>query len=142
MSDSIIEDSIFRFFAKALDKDTCIQAEQTGHVPEQWQMAVDTGFSNLLSPEDHGGAGIAWADAFALFWGIGYYRVPLPLADTVIVNYILNTAGFDAGTTQPLAVVDEVAAAKLVLRHSADGVALSGSAAYVPWARSAEKVLV
>jgi acyl-CoA dehydrogenase len=142
MSDSIIEDSIFRFFAKALDKGTCIEAEQTGRLPAQWQMAVDNGFTNLLSDEEHGGAGIGWSDAFPLFWGIGYYRVPLPLAETVIANFILSAAGFEAGTTEPLTIVDEVNAARLECRDSSEGVTLKGSATQVHWGRAASKVLV
>jgi acyl-CoA dehydrogenase len=142
MSDSIIEDSIFRFFSKALDKTTCIEAERTGRLPAQWQLAVDNGFSNLLCSEEHGGAGIGWSDAFALFWGIGYYRVPLPLAETVIANHVLSIAGIDAGTDLPLAIVDEAVAAKLLARDTAGAVVLSGSAARVHWARAARKALV
>ncbi|WP_309969415.1 acyl-CoA dehydrogenase [Variovorax guangxiensis] len=103
---------------------------------------MDNGFTNLLSPEEHGGAGIGWSDAFPLFWGIGYYRVPLPIAETVIANFILNSAGIDAGTTEPIAFADEVAAAKLVVRDSPEGVVLKGAVARVHWARAAEKVLV
>jgi acyl-CoA dehydrogenase len=142
MSDSIIEDGIVRFFAKALDKQTCIEAERTGLLPAQWEQAVDYGFANLLSPEAYGGAAIGWSDALPLFWGSGYYRVPLPIAETVIANFILNTAGVETDTTQPIALVDEISAARLSLRETAQGVALKGSVAGVHWGRAANRLLM
>jgi acyl-CoA dehydrogenase len=142
MSDSIIEDSIFRFFAKALDKETCIAAEKSGALPPQWALAVENGFTNLLAAEEHGGAGIGWDDAFPLFWGVGYYRVPLPIAETVLASYILSTAGFEAGTTQPLAIADEVASARLHVTSNNGRVSVRGTVDRVHWARAAEKLLM
>jgi acyl-CoA dehydrogenase len=142
MSDSIIEDSIFRFFAKAIDKQTCIDAERTGLLPAQWQLAVDNGFTALLAAEEHGGSGIDWSEAFPMFWGIGYYRVPMPLAETVIANYVLSMAGVNADTTQPLAIVDEVASSRLAFRDTDAGLLVNGSAVHVHWARAADKLLI
>lgn len=142
MSDSIIEDSIFRFFAKALDKQDCIAAEQSGALPPQWRQAVENGFTNLLSPEEHGGAGIAWAEAFPLFWGLGYYRVPLPIADTVVAHFVLNTAGHAVPSDQPVALADEIATSRLTIRDQAGGVAVTGSVPRVHWARAADWILL
>lgn len=142
MSDSIIEDSIVRFFSKAFDRETAVQAEATGQLPPQWQQAVDSGLHNLLSPESLGGAGLAWTDAFALFWGLGYYRIPLPLAETVIANHVLHAAGQDVTSERPIALLDEVGAARLQLHDAGGRVVAQGSATGVHWARAAGTLLV
>lgn len=142
MTDSIIEDSIVRFFAKALDREDCVIAENTGSLPSQWAMAVENGFTNLLSPEDHGGAGIDWADAFPLFWGLGYYRVPLPIAETVIANFVVATSGRQLETEAPIALADEIAAARMIVGADGVGVTLQGALSRMSWARAAEKILV
>lgn len=142
MSDSIIEDSIVRFFSKALDREDCVAAEASGLLPAQWSMAVENGFTNLLSPEEHGGSGISWAEAFPLFWGLGYYRVPLPIAETVISNFVLNAAGHSVDTPRPVALADEVAAGRLSVGAADGGVTLNGSLPRVSWARAADQILV
>lgn len=142
MSDSIIEDSIFRFFAKAFDKDHTLAAEQTGSLPTQWDMAVENGFTSLLCSEERGGAGMGWADAFPLFWGLGYYRVPLPLAEAVIASFVLDAVGREADTSRPIALVDEVAAAPLSIGQAGGTITLRGSATRVHWARAADQAIV
>lgn len=142
MSDSIIEDSIIRFFSKAFEIADCVRAETSGELPVQWDLAVDNGFANLLSPEANGGAGIGWSDAMPLFWGLGYYRVPLPLAETVLANYLVNSAGHEVATTRPIALADETMSDGLRISESAGGIALSGAIAGVHWARVADFILI
>ncbi|WP_198087545.1 acyl-CoA dehydrogenase family protein [Variovorax sp. E3] len=142
MNDSIIEDSIVRFFSKAFDTLDCINAEKTGQLPTQWDQASENGFANLLSPESNGGAGISWSEAMPLFWGLGYYRVPLPLAETVIANFLINSAGHEVKTSRPIALADEVMAAGLRVVDSASTVVASGTLTHVHWARAADKLLV
>jgi acyl-CoA dehydrogenase len=142
MSDSIIEDSIFRFFGKALDKKTCIEAERTGQLPEQWAPAVESGFSKLLSPESAGGVGLDWSSAFPLFWGIGYYRVPLPLAETVVASFVADTAGRPIETERPVALIDEVQASNLAIVDDGAKVRAKGTVARVHWARVSDSILI
>ncbi|MBK6746993.1 acyl-CoA dehydrogenase [Ottowia sp.] len=142
MSDSIIEDSIVRFFSKALDIADCVNAEKTGRLPEQWNLAVESGFANLLSPESQGGVGVSWTDALPLFRGLGYYRVPLPLAETVIANYLINAGGHEVETSLPIALADEVTVAGLQLSGSGADVVADGTLARVPWARACDLILV
>ena len=142
MNDTIIEDSIIRFFSKALDRQDCVKAENTGSLPAQWSLAIENGFTKLLSPEEHGGSGISWADAFPLFWGSGYYRVPLPIAETAIANFVLSTAGHQADTDLPIALADEVATQRLLVRDVDGSVTVTGAVAQVKWGRAAEKILL
>lgn len=142
MSDSIIEDSIVRFLSKALDTADCVNAEKTGQLPEQWSLAVESGFTNLLSPESQGGADVSWSDAMPLFRGLGYYRVPLPLAETVIANFLINAGGHKVETTLPIALADEVTTTGLQFSSSGGAVTANGSLARVPWARASDLILV
>ena len=49
-----------------------------------WQQIEDTGFADLLLPEDAGGAGLALRDAFAVWDLLGQHAMPLPLAETML----------------------------------------------------------
>ncbi len=58
-----------------------------------WQQIEDTGFADLLLPEDAGGAGLALRDAFAVWDLLGQHAMPLPLAETMLARAWLATAG-------------------------------------------------
>ncbi len=58
-----------------------------------WRHIEDSGFADVLVPEDQGGAGLNLSDAFPLLELCGTYAVPLPLGDTMLARGILAHAG-------------------------------------------------
>ncbi|MGC4250499.1 MAG: acyl-CoA dehydrogenase [Sphingobium sp.] len=60
-----------------------------------WTAFVESGFLDALVAEDHGGAGIALADAAPLIELLGRHAVPLPVADTMVARALLAQAGME-----------------------------------------------
>ena len=58
-----------------------------------WQQIEDTGFADLLLPENAGGAGLALRDAYAVWDLLGQHAMPLPLAETMLARAWLHALG-------------------------------------------------
>lgn len=137
MNDDLIADSIGRLFAEQVDKDTRERAEQGELDATLWQRVVDGGFAQLLVPEAQGGFGLGYADAFEVLRGLGYWQVPLPLAETMIASQLAALAGL-ALPDGPLTLIEQGCGNALQV----DGTQISGTAHAVPWARHARAALV
>ncbi len=134
MSDSLLLESVAKLLA-----DKCTAAEvaeaDAGEWPDGlWQSIETFGLPLALLPEDQGGFGVIVPDAFAILRLSGELALPLPLAETMIANWLLGQAGL-APMQGPATVIW---GPSLVL----DGGRLSGTAARVPWGRSAGVVAV
>src|SRR5690606_23289400 len=70
-------------------------------------------------------------------------QAPVPLAETIIANFILSAAGHGIDADKPLAILDEAAAAGLSLSHADNaGFRLNGDARSGKWVRWADHVLL
>ena len=139
--DSLISDSAERLFSSQVDKAARLQAE-TGEFPAAlWQQVVDAGFPLLLATEAAGGFGQDWQAAYPLLRGLGYWQVPLPLAETMVAAQLASLAGF-AIPDGPLTLIEQGCGNSLQVDNH-DGLAtLSGTAHSVPWARHASAAVV
>jgi acyl-CoA dehydrogenase len=112
------------------------EAERTGWAPAAWKAVAEMGLPWIGVPEAAGGQGGTLADALSVLRVAGGHALPLPLAETGLLGgWLLASAGL-AVPEGPLTVVP----ASADLRY--DGSTLSGTAARVPWARSAERLVV
>ncbi|MBL8386182.1 MAG: acyl-CoA dehydrogenase [Burkholderiales bacterium] len=128
----MIEETAARIFADHVDR-ALLERFEKGEWPARlWGLAVDNGLTMALAGEDAGGIGATWHDAYPILRGIGYWQVPLPLAETMIGALLLSAAG-RAVPDGPIALVEEGEA--LALAGSGEAVRLSGTARRVPWAR-------
>ena len=141
MSDSMIEQSAARLFSENVDK-ALLERFETGAFPDElWQLAVDSGFSLALASEDAGGIGESWAAAYPILRGIGYWQVPLPLAETMIGAQLLSMAGIEV-PEGPIAIIEQGIDNALSLGGSGASVTLTGEAPRVAWARHCRWALV
>jgi len=132
MSDSMIEQTAARIFADNVDK-ALLERFEKGEWPARlWALAVDNGMSLALAAEEGGGIGASWADAYPILRALGYWQVPLPLAETMVAGLLLSAAGIDI-PDGPIALIEEGNA--VTLTGSGTGASLSGSAPRVAWAR-------
>jgi acyl-CoA dehydrogenase len=143
MSDDsgLIEQSARRLFSEQVDKSVRERVEGGAFDERLWQLAVDSGFALALACEAAGGVGASWSTAAPILHGIGYWQVPLPLAETMVAHLLLSLAGVD-GPTGPIALVEQ--GCGNTLRSSGHGAALrlDGTAPHVAWARHAPTALV
>ena len=141
MNDSMIEDSAARLFAEQVDKGQRLRAEAGELDAALWQQVSDSGYPLLLATEAAGGFGQGWSAAYPLLRGIGYWQVPLPLAETLVAAQLASLAGFDL-PEGPMTLIEQGQGNQLQAEGQAGALTLSGVAHSVPWARHAEAALV
>jgi len=76
-------------------------------------------------PEDQGGIGATWTDAFVIAYAAGRHRAPVPLVETMAAGWLLAAAGTEA-PEGAIALADGHALAE-------SGGHVAGEAAAVPW---------
>ena len=136
MSDSMIAESAARLFADNVDKPVREGAEKGEFPGALWKLATDSGFAVATATESSGGIGETWDAAYPILRGLGYWQVPLPLAETMIGAQLLSMAGIEV-PEGPLAIVEQGQDNNLADSGSGSARVLSGSAHRVAWARHA-----
>ncbi|TYK47015.1 acyl-CoA dehydrogenase family protein [Actinomadura decatromicini] len=132
-----------------------VDADPAGYSVALWKEMVDLGWTGLAFPEDFGGVGGDFLDVCLLFEQLGYALVPSPLlASVACAGMPVARFGTDAQKERWLGAIAEghvVTAAPLpwdrpgdapVATPDGDGFTLSGTATFVPFAASAESLLV
>ncbi len=141
LTDTLIEDSAAKLFSTQVDKDRRLRAETGEWDAALWQQVADSGFHLLLASEAAGGFGEGWTAAYPLLRGLGYWQVPLPLAETLVAAQLASAAGFDI-PDGPLTLIEQGQGNQFTVAD-ADGLAtLTGTAHAVPWARHATATLL
>jgi acyl-CoA dehydrogenase len=143
MSDDFdaIERSVRRLFSEQVDKAVRERAEAGAFDERLWQLAVDNGFTFALAAEAAGGIGAPWSAAAPILHGIGYWQVPLPLAETMVAQLLLSLAGIDA-PSGPVALVEQGCGNALRASGAGGALRIDGSAHHVAWARHATTAVV
>lgn len=131
----ILLDTAYRLF-KAQFEPKALYAAEAGAWPEaEWARIAEAGFPLALVPEDKGGVGLESSDALLLIKEAGGFAVPLPLAETIIANWLLARAGLPLvdgpASFAPTRLVDE-----LKLTKTSNGWQVTGVLHRVPWGRS------
>ncbi|TDB92942.1 acyl-CoA dehydrogenase [Actinomadura sp. 7K534] len=135
--------------ARAMDGDPA------GHSPALWKEMVELGWPGLAFPEEHGGVGGDFLDVSLLFEQLGYAQVPSPLLVSVACcGMPVARFGTSGQRERWLSAISEgriTTAAPLpwdrpgdgpVASRDGDGHVLNGTATFVPFAASAEHILV
>jgi acyl-CoA dehydrogenase len=106
-----------------------------------WQAVEQAGLPLALVPEARGGVGLPPGDALQLVRRAGYHTLPLPLPETMLAAALWTEAGgtIEAG---PASLAPVVPGDAIGIERRADGFALSGRAARVPWATRVDRVLL
>ncbi|MCU1594920.1 MAG: acyl-CoA dehydrogenase [Frankiales bacterium] len=123
-------------FAELCSHQAVQDAERTGWAPAAWSAIAEMGLPWIGVPESAGGQGGTLSEALAVLRVAGRHGLPLPLAETGLLgSWLLASAGLDV-PAGPVTVVP--------VDHGLlyDGRTLTGTATRVPWARSAERVVV
>lgn len=86
-------------FAEAIDdilKDQCtpavVRSIQAGGSPAGlWDAISNAGFLELLSSEEHGGAGLSLSELFPVLRCFGHYTTPVPVAQTIVARALAGS---------------------------------------------------
>ena len=110
-----------------------IGAAEEGIWPETlWQTIEENGLAVAATSEERGGVGASWSDAFVLVRAAGAHAAPVPLAETLLVNWLLGLAKQDAAPGP---------ATLAMATGTLDDGGFSGTLTDVPWGRAAGHVL-
>ena len=91
----LLEDSVEKLFSGSVDANL-LRAAEDGKFPDRlWKDIEEAGFAHALVPEDKGGSGASWHEAYALVRAIGHHGAPIPLGETLLGNWLLAQAGLD-----------------------------------------------
>lgn len=93
-------------FTEAIEKllaDHCspalIRAVEGGETPTAlWRLLEDSGFLELLTPEEEGGAGLDLAALYPILLAFGRYALPVPAAQSIAARALLQGSGVAAPT--------------------------------------------
>jgi len=141
VSDSLIEQSAQRLFAGGVDRAVRDRAEAGALDERLWRLTVDSGFSMALASEAAGGVGASWSAALPILHGIGYWQVPLPLAETMVGALLLSMAGLPV-PEGPIALIEQGRGNDLRVGGVDGALTLTGTAHQVAWARHARTAVV
>ena len=94
-----------------------------------------------LASEAAGGVGESWSAVVPILHGIGYWQVPLPLAETMVGALLLSMAGLPV-PEGPIALIEQGQGNDLRARGDRHALKLTGTARIVAWARHARTAVV
>ncbi len=103
-----------------------------------WQLVSELGLPNALAPEALGGSDASWLEVSPILRALGYWQVPLPLAESLLASALLAHAGLQV-PEGPLTVIQ--VGRQNDLRLTAKG-ELHGRAFNVPWGRECRWAVV
>jgi len=126
---NMIAETAERLFADHLDTATRVAAE-AGTWPEAlWQEIANNGLDRVLEPEEAGGFGGDWGDAFVILRAAGKHAAPVPLAETIGASWLLTQAGLDA----PQGIVTFAESGTIAILPDGENWCASGALERVPW---------
>lgn len=104
------------------------EAKGPGYSPELWKEIAELGWTGLVIPEEHGGAGLGWVDWVVLLEETGRSLFPSPLLSNTLAAAAIRAGGNPAQQARWLpGLARGTEIGSLVLREAADA-----SAAPVP----------
>ncbi|MCO5106287.1 MAG: acyl-CoA/acyl-ACP dehydrogenase [Burkholderiaceae bacterium] len=136
-----IERSVERLFGENVDAAAHAAAERGEWPGRLWQSVVDAGLCAAPTRAAHAGIETSWADAWPILRGLGYWQVPLPLAETMIGAMLLSKAGLEP-PPGAITLVEAGTDARLAVGGAPEHPTLAGHADRVPWARHCRWALV
>ncbi len=142
MSDmqEIILDSTNKMFKSLCSKELIDQSENGIFAENLWSVLVESGITSVGIPESLGGTGGDYSDALYILQLAGKFTVPLPLSETLIVQWLLSDHGVTSSADVLTFSVNNEN--KIELEMTSTGYSVRGKAIHVPWARHAESLLV
>lgn len=139
MSDSnelrqILSEQVERLLADQCDREALLAADAGEWPSALWAACEEALLTHVLVPEDQGGVGGCWEDAYEVIRLAGRYAAPVPLAEGILARALLARAGLEAPDGL-LTIADGGDQARL------EGDRLSARFARTPWGAKAEHVV-
>ena len=125
---AILSQTMDRLLVDHVCKETLRASEDGVRPAARWQALEENGLTQPLIPEDRGGIGAGWSDAFIIVQATGYSYPPVPLAETLAAGWLLSQSSLDV-PEGPITLIDD-GHGLTSKEQMADG-----QASAVPWGR-------
>lgn len=135
---TMLKEAVDKLFNDLVD--TGIPELVSGSLPQGlWEPIEEMGITVLFVPENAGGFGGCWADAFVVLNLLGFYALPLPIAETMLAHKLF--AGTDISLPDgPISIVPEISSG-LSKRKSGE-FQFNGQVSNVPWGAAVDHIVV
>lgn len=137
----ILAQMVDRLLADHVDMTLLAAANGGRWAQELWTLVEEQGLPWSLVPEEQGGMGASFHDAFVIVRATGQHRAPVPLPETMAAGWLLAMAGLKL-PAGPLTLAGAQSADKCQLERSGADWRLSGSIRRVPWGCVANSVVL
>ena len=156
----MLRNAVRSLCADAADSVRALEDDPKGYDEAFWQGLATMGLTGLMTPEVLGGSGMGLLDAVVVYEELGRSLVPSPhLASSVVAGGVLATAGSDAQQADWLPAMASGEAVlsvawlepdnssgpsgvQMAAVPGGDGFVLSGPKRHVPYASSADRLVV
>jgi acyl-CoA dehydrogenase len=91
----LLAETVEKLFAAEITRERIVAAERGEWLGSVWDAVADAGLLRPHLPEDAGGAGASFREAFVVARAIGRHSVPLPIAESMIAAWLLVRAGLE-----------------------------------------------
>lgn len=137
----IIKQTIEKIMVDLCTKEM-VEAADYGKFPhELWETLVESGMTTIGISEESGGSGGSIEDALTMLKIAGKFSAPIPLAETLMANWLLSKAGLPL-IEKSMTIASNDNGEELQFIETTDGWLIAGTVLNVPWARFADKIVV
>jgi acyl-CoA dehydrogenase len=138
---TIVAQMVDRLFADHVDE-ALLVASDAGNWPQAlWTLVQRQGLPAALVPEEQGGMGASFGEAFVIARACGFHRVPLPLPETIAAGWLLTGAKLKMPVA-PLSLGGAQENDDVRIEQFGADWRLTASLHRVPWGRVAQAVVV
>ena len=137
----MIIDSVTKIMKDVCTKEVINESEKGVWAGELWDTLAEAGMITVGVPEELGGVGFEYEDAFEILRLAGKFAAPLPLSETYIANWLLARLGKEA-SDEPLTIQIPGKGEPMRLAQTDGGWLVTGQVSWVPWARHAKRMIV
>jgi acyl-CoA dehydrogenase len=140
MQELIIE-TTSKLMERFSSKEVVNDAENGQWASELWDHLDEYGMMTVAIPEELGGNGGDYSDAFSILRLAGKHSAPIPIAETYIANWLISGLG-ESVSTEIITIASEKESNPFQFVKNGTGWIVTGKARNVPYARFAKKLLV
>lgn len=139
--ENILNDTITKVMREEIDNEVVNKAERGIFPDHLWDKLDEVGVMTVCIPENNGGAGFSIKDAFNIIRIAGKYTAPIPLAETLVGNWMLHQSGIKIGSG-PLSIASPKHSHNIKFTEGQKDSLINGNAKRVPFGRYVNRMIV
>jgi acyl-CoA dehydrogenase len=139
--EDILTETATKIFKSRCTKELINEAEQGVFPIQLWNEVEEMGMTTMGIPEEAGGTGFIYKDALNILRIAGKYAAPIPLAETLVSNWLLHETGIIIGKSPKTIVLPSVNEI-VEFTEDQDYWNISGQVKYVPFAECSSQIVV